>query len=227
VRDQPSAWKDLLGLIDASPLDVRTLAPAGDLGARAAGELGLTQRSYLGAMVLNTGGIIVDHGWLRIHAGGGPDLLDVLTASEQDGSPADRLVVAHDVMGGLFAIDGGSLGAARGEACYWGSDTLEWLPLGLGHADLVTWALSGDTEQFYADLRWPGWRDEVEHLALDHGISCYPFPCTVEGQDIARTRRTAVPLAELWYVYGELARQLGLSDPRRPECDGGRGGDVE
>lgn len=58
-------------------------------------------------------------------------------------APPGELVVGHDVLGGLFAIDGGALGVAPGEVCYFGPDTLTWDGLGGGYSAFLLAALGG------------------------------------------------------------------------------------
>jgi hypothetical protein len=94
--------------------------------------------------------------------------------------PPGHLVVAYDVLGGVFAINHNDLPAQRGEVCYWGPDTLEWTPLGAGHTAFMEWVLSTGVAEFYRDLRWPGWETDVSGLSIDEGISVYPFLFTAE-----------------------------------------------
>jgi hypothetical protein len=68
-----------------------------------------------------------------------------------------------------------------------------------------------DTERFYAGLRWPGWRRDVETLGGDKGISVYPF-LFAAGADISKRDRRPVSLGELWRVLVEdLPPQLDKS----------------
>lgn len=202
-----STWSQLARSIREASTDVRVL-PVDPDRRGVLQQLGVTQRSVLGALVANTGGLIVDHGWLRILGGGCDVLPDVAQASGRDGTSA-FLIVAHDVLGGQFAIDGGGLGIAAGEMCYWGPDTLEWTGIGGGHAAFVDWALADGLTSFYAGLRWAGWEQETRNLALDQGISVYPPPFTEQGRDLGAASRRAVPYAELVGFYEDMARQLG------------------
>ncbi|MDF2145975.1 DUF2625 family protein [Knoellia sp. p5-6-4] len=123
--------------------------------------LQVTTRSPIGALAHACGGLVVDHGWLRILGAGTSELADLATANDlsdptADQGPPAHLVVAHDVLGGIFVVTGGGLAGELGEICYWGPDLLEWTPLGIvGHVDLVAWALTGGTDDLYTDLRWP------------------------------------------------------------------------
>lgn len=182
---------------------------------RTAGEeclyrLQVTARSPLGALALETGGLLIDHGWLRIYGGGSNHFPDLATVNglrgAGEGSPG-YLLVGTDVLGGQFAVDGGALGGAQGEVHYFGPDTLRWDSLGLGHGDWVRWAITG-VDDFYATLRWGDWRSEVEGVRPDQGITCYPFLFTAQGKDVGGTARRVVPWEELRGLFEDLARQV-------------------
>ena len=84
----------------AAPYPVEVL-PA-DLGAgeRCPSALGVTTRSWLGAVVAHSGGLLVDHGWLRVLGSGSGRLSDIVAEADPD---TGMLIVAHDVLGGQFA----------------------------------------------------------------------------------------------------------------------------
>ncbi len=157
-------------------------------------RLGLTERSYLGATVAHTGGISVDHGWLRLLGGGSehlPSLAGVNAAS------SGLCIVGFDVLGGVFALDGGALGTGDGGTHYFAPDSLEWEDLGITHSQFVSAMLSDAIDQFYEPFRWDGWRDDLAALALDRGFSFYPPLFTAEGGNPSVSSRRAVPMAEL------------------------------
>ena len=117
--------------------------------------------STLGAMAFHCGGILIDHGWVRL-LGAGSDRFVSLAAANgltdplATAGPPSSLLVGFDILGGRFAIDGGGLGLAPGEVCYWAPDTLAWESLGMGHTAFVHSFLQGATTEFYAPWRWPG-----------------------------------------------------------------------
>lgn len=196
------AWDELRPAIEASAVDVRVLPVDGDAGERTLRALRVTEASTLGALALHTGGLVLDHGWVRMLGAGAPGL-PPLELGE------GLLTVAYDVLGGHFAINGAALPGEPGDVAYWGPDSLSWTPIGGGHTTFVHWALGGGLADFYADLRWPGWEAESEPLALDHGIHVYPPPSTREGRDLGAASRRAVPFAELLDFNQHLAEQLG------------------
>ena len=177
--------------------------------------LQVTAGSTLGALALNCGGLLLDHGWLRILGGGTSDLPDLAAANgvgqpSSGREPPGSLTVAYDVLGGTFAVNGRDLPGDLGEVYYWGPDTLRWTPIGGGHTDFVHWALSGGLADFYQDLRWLGWVEETSSLRDDQGIAVYPFLATAQGQNIAAAKRTPVPFTELLAFNQDLARQLSV-----------------
>ena len=184
------AWPELAALVAAAST-ARILAGGseGDLEV-----LGLTKRSYLGAIIENSGGITVDQGWLRLLGGTGSDLPSLVQANARS---SGLFVVGFDVLGGVFALDGGALGAGNGSVHYFAPDTREWEDLGTSYTEFVEAMLAGSAEQFYEPFRWAGWQDEVAGLGLQRGMSFYPPLFTAEGKNPSVSSRRAVQMGEL------------------------------
>ncbi|GAA3386965.1 DUF2625 domain-containing protein [Streptomyces roseoviridis] len=227
--DDP-AWPELKRAVRESSVRVRVLPGDIDEGRRCLLQMQVSARSMLGALVLNTGGLLVDDGWLRVFGGGSrtvsegrlPSLAQVNrfpTDFDPGWLPATGLVVAHDVVGGVFALNGADPAAAGrpgapGQMTYFAPDTLEWEAMETGHSGWVAWLLSGRLETFYDGLRWPGWREEAAALAFGQGLSVYPFLWSEEAHaDLAATSRRPVPMREVLGVAADFARQAGPSDP--------------
>lgn len=161
-------------------------------------QLQVTARSTLGALALNTGGLLIDHGCLRI-----------LDSPGEASGPPPLMTVAFDVLRGHFAIDGGGLGVEPGQVCYWAPDTLEWSSLGFGHSIFVEWALTEEgPASFYEDLRWEGWRDEVKGVAPSQGIAVYPPLFSAEAYPLVNASRQAVPFNDVFAFNKDMADQL-------------------
>jgi hypothetical protein len=181
-----------------------------DAGEQALVLLQVTARSFLGALALHTGGLLVDHGWLRI-LGGGRGPLNLSTANGIDGPPDEppgQVLVAFDVLGGMFALNGGALPGPPGTVCYFGPDDLAWSPLEMKFSEFVLWSLTDRVALFYKHLRWPGWEAEVASLELDQGLSLVPEPFTAQGQHLSKVSRRPVPITELMSYLKDMAEQL-------------------
>jgi hypothetical protein len=200
-----SAWVEVSAAVAAASYPVHVLPADPGRAEACLTALGITTRSWLGAVVANAGGLLVDHGWLRILGSGHDGLPDV--AAEADPT-VGRVVVGYDVMGGQFAWLPAQPGG-KPTVHYFGPDDLDWQDLNQGYADWLHAVLAGSLTRFYDTLRWPGWETEVDALAIDQGISAWPPPWAAEGRDLSTVSRKAIPLAELVSFYQDAARQMG------------------
>jgi hypothetical protein len=176
---QSRAWPLVKRWIDQATNDVAMLDADPDGGARVLEALGVTERSVLGALAVNTGGLTIDHGWLRVL--GGPGLLE--WHERLDGG----LIIGHDVAAGFYAV-----ARQDGEVRYLVPGSYEWMGTEMGHAAWVHWTLMGDLEAFYADMREPGWEAETATLTLEQGLST----------------AGPAPMAALWEAQLERMRPL-------------------
>ncbi len=199
------------GFVAEGKNPVEVLACAREDGERNLLGVQVTTRSPMGALAYETGGLLVDHGWVRVLGGSSARLPRGLGDWNRVTTPAPRLagaiVVGDDAVGGFFAIDGGGLGLTRGHVCYFAPDTLRWEGLGVGYTDWVRWLCLGDLARFYATARWTGWEDEVRALDGARAFSIYPFLCA-DGPPVGERSRRAVPVEELWGLHVmELPKQ--------------------
>jgi hypothetical protein len=170
-------------------------------------KLQVTTRSPMGAIVHHSGGLVIDD-WLRILGGGGPDMAGELASWNGVGvkplfSMAGAFVVALDVLGGVFAV----VEQTR-QVSYFAPDSLRWEKLEMGYSDFVYRMMHVDLDEFFAGLRWPGWREEVAKITLDEGIQVMPPLWTRESKTEAQKRKPC-PMKQLVAVGFEIARQLG------------------
>jgi hypothetical protein len=173
-------------------------------------DLQVTTRSPMGAIAYETGGVLVDHGWLRI-LGAGNSKLPRNLAEWNRGRSSGYLLVADDAVGGFFAINGGSLGDDTGSMYYWAPDTLRWEALGLGYTDFVPWALGDKMSAFYRDLRWKNWESDVEMAGGNQCFTFYPFLWTKEGS-VESSSRELVGVSEQYALNVQLAAKLKVPD---------------
>ncbi|MFF3863357.1 DUF2625 domain-containing protein [Streptomyces sp. NPDC002209] len=223
--DDP-AWPLLLQELSGTDVPVEVLPGDVRKGRASLLQLQVSARSNLGGIVLNCGGLLVDGGWLRIFGSPSdarlPGLAEVnAMPSSFDPSwrPGAGLVVAHDVLGGVFALNGGNPREAGrpgepGEILYFAPDALGWEALDAGHSAWLSWIFAGGLQEFYEGLRWDGWRSEVSVLDGREGLSFFPPLWSAEArQDLSATSRRAVPMAELLGVSRDSCLQFDGADP--------------
>jgi hypothetical protein len=178
-------------------------------GDRARGERALVRvqadtGTLLGAVAYRLGGLVFDHGWLRVlGAGAARHPRDLAGWNGPAASPrlAGATLVADDVVGGFFAVDGGAFAGPPGGVCYFAPDTLSWEEMDIDYRGLLEWACNGDLASFYADSRWPGWELEVMGVGVDQGIELDPA-LSVEAETRARRR---VSIEKLWQRTAQVS----------------------
>ncbi|EFG9988340.1 TPA: DUF2625 family protein [Escherichia coli] len=157
----------------------------------------------MGALVYGSGGLLIDNGWLRIAGSGHPRLpRDPVSWTQRPEFAGVRaLPIADDVAGGIFALNGGDLGEDTGCVYYFAPDTLNWESLEVGYSEFLQWALSGDLDTFYENVRWQQWREDVIKLSATEAFTFYPF-LWVQSEE-ARTRKV-ISLTELWEMQYQM-----------------------
>ena len=213
--DEP-AWPTLASWIAAASIPVEVLDADETQRATALVETQVTLRSPVGAVIYQTGGILVDSGWLRILGSGSPKLPRSLPGWNRACSASlgqenlGYLLVADDVVGGFFAVNGGAFRGELGRIFYYAPDSLRWEALGeMAFGQFLVWSFSPAVKQFYQDRYWDGWESELAALNGDEALSIYPFLWTVEGKNIAKCSRRPCPVSEIFSLnMNELPKQL-------------------
>jgi hypothetical protein len=183
------------------------LLPPGPERDNALLYLQVTTRSILGAFAYDTGGLLIDDGWLRLLGSGHPKLTRSLHEWNSPRTDGAFYLVGDDAAGGFYALNGGAFGDDLGAVYYWPPDSLEWESLEMGHTDFVATFLTNQIEAFYESLRWSNWRDEVKTLATDRCFAFFPFLWTEEGS-VEGSSRSTVPVSEAWEAKVDIVRQL-------------------
>jgi hypothetical protein len=215
--DAPSAWPQIAALIDAAPFPVE-IAPPSDDHAADMEALHAHEGTTLGAMISHTGGLLIDHGWVRLLGSHSERLGRSLVGWNAaqglggDGRAPGLLIVGDDVLGGIFAIDGGAFGGEPGLVWYFGPDSLSWEPLNCGFTALLHFLIGPGLDTFYADHRWPGWAAEVDAISGDGAIFLHP-PLWAVGPNIPERHRGAVPMTEMLAAHAKVLPELKKHAP--------------
>ncbi|MEK6494503.1 DUF2625 family protein [Myroides odoratimimus] len=176
-------------------------------------QLQVTTRSPLGAIVYETGGLLIDNGWIRVLGGG----TETLPSSYQwnKGKTIDQnnqsngyYIVALDVLGGYFCINSGGLGEDIGKVYYFAPDTLDFESLDISYSDLIYFFIAGNVDQFYQDFRWNTWKEDIAQLPLDQALHIFPPLWTKEGKQIDSTSINPVAIEELYQINKDFKEGL-------------------
>jgi len=162
-----------------------------------------TTYATLGSVIYNTGGIMVDNGWIRI-LGSGSESLNRNIAEwnkgktiKEYGDNIPYLLIADDAVGGFFAINYGGLGPDIKNVYYLEPNTLTWQPLGAGYGEFLIFCFDSDLTKFYKGLRWTNWNQFIANLDGTKTYSFRPY-LWQEGTDIDKCSRKLVGIEEMY-----------------------------
>ena len=152
---QADTLRGLQGLINSSRHKV-TVCPRQGRANMARNLLGIAGSSVLGAIIDQTGGIVVADGFIK-HLGGdnatGDSLAEVngLGDAERASVTASlgALVVAIDMFGGIFALPTQATDPSQATVRYLPYDGMVWEDFGIGHGDFVAWSMGESARNLY------------------------------------------------------------------------------
>lgn len=176
----------------------------------------VTTRSPMGAIVFMTGGLLIENGWIRILGSGSAKLTRTLPdwnkgkAFKEFGQPSPFLLIADDVLGGFFLLNGGEFDNDIGKVYYLSPDNLEYESLGLSYSEFLSFCFNNNLEEFYKGYRWTNWKNDVAAISGDQAFNFYPTLWSKEGKDINKSTRKAVPVEEQYKLNIDFRKQLGL-----------------
>ena len=208
INHQEPGWELVAEWLREGTNPVRVLPKMPVKAERALLAAQVSTRSPLGAILYETGGLLVDGGWLRVLGSGSP-LLSRSLMDWNQGKLEGALLIADDVIGGFYAINAGAFGSeSLGKVFYFAPESLEWQALDKTYSEFLRFCFSGNLDDFYSDVRWPGWQREIRPLAGDQGVAFFPFLFLEEGKNVATNKRDVVPIAQLWAFGQEMQQQV-------------------
>lgn len=202
INEKESAWPLVKDWIHSAKNKVEILAVDNQKAREALYKTQVTTRSPMGTIIYNTGGLLVDNGWIRILGSGNEKLKRNLpdwnlgkTHTTLDQKPS-YLLIADDVIGGFFYLNGGGLGEDLGKIYYLAPNSLEFEPLELNYSEFLFFCFNNNLENFYKGLRWKNWQNEVSKLNGDKVFYFFPYLWSKEGKNIETNSKKEIPIEE-------------------------------
>lgn len=206
-----SVWPVISQWLNNSRNDCRVLNKDASSAERELFSMQMPTSSPLGAVIYETGGILIHHGWLRILGSGSfalpRGLMDwnFSKSFHQTGDKPQYLLIADDAVGGYFALNGGSLGNNLGKVYYFSTKDNRWHDLNFSYSEFLAWALNGDLDAFYQGLFWPMWQADVKQL---DGNSVFVFlPDLAEDKETPIAQREKREVAIETHYSGVFAEK--------------------
>ena len=216
INKQEPGWVLVKEWIDSAKNKIEILPRDTNKAKDALFKTQITTRSPMGAIIFSTGGLLIDHGWIRIIGSGSEKLNRSVPdwnkgkSFQEFGEQSSFLLVADDAMGGFFAINAGKFGKDVGKIYYLSPDNLEWEPLDLSYTEFLNFCFNGDLDEFYKGYRWPNWKDEVAKLNGSKLYNFVPPLWTKEGKNIEKNSRKQIPIEEQYSLNMDMRKQLGI-----------------
>jgi hypothetical protein len=216
INENDSGWPFVTEWIKSAKNKVEILSVDKQKAKDALYKTQVTTRSPMGSIVFETGGILVDNGWIRILGSGSEKLKRSLPewnlgkGFTEFGQPSSFLLVADDAIGGFFLLNGGGLGKDLGKIYYLAPDNLEFEPLNLTYSDFLNFCFNDNLDEFYKGYRWKTWKDDVAKLDCDRVFNFVPYLWTKEGKNIEKASKKDVPIEEQYSLNLDFRKQLGI-----------------
>mgnify|MGYP000213606800 FL=1 len=127
--------------------------PRTDLLEKCEEILGVSEHSSLGTIINHTGGVSVANGRIRHFGGSNQYDLSIKKVNKLEARLPKLipgiLLVADDILGGLYGINSGTKIGKLGSVLYLPPDSYSWEDLGIGHTAFLEWSMNGNTEMFF------------------------------------------------------------------------------
>lgn len=198
------AWPLVQRWIDSAKNKVEVLEVDSATAKDVLYNVQISTYATLGAVIYNTGGIMIDNGWLRILGSGNKRLNRSISewnkgkTIKEYGDKPDYLLIADDAVGGFFAINYGAFGSDLKNVYYLAPNSLKWESLGAGYSEFIRFCLDSDLSEFYKGLRWSTWDQFIANLDGNKSYSFRPYLWSEAGMDIEKCTRKLVTTEELF-----------------------------
>ncbi len=218
INSKEPGWPIVKGWIDSAKNKVVILPCDKEKAKEALYHTQVTTRSPMGAIIYATGGLLVDHGWVRILGSGSKELKRSLPdwnkgkTFQEFGDRPSFLLVADDAAGGFFALNGGAVGTDTTMLYYLAPDDLQWHPMSLSYSEFLDFCFNGNLVEFYEGIRWLNWKDDLVNLDADKVYNFYPTLWSEEGKelDLGKALRTAIPAEAQYKMNMNFRKQKGI-----------------
>lgn len=219
INKQEPAWPELKKMIGDAKNNVKILPKDAKQADSTLYKAQITTRSPMGAVIYETGGLLIDNGWIRILGSGSKKLNRQLMewnkgkTYSSDFEGMSYLLIADDVLGGFYAINAGGLDSGNiGKVFYFAPDNLLWENTGNTYTEFLDFCFNGNIREYYKGMYWDGWKADLKKMNGNQAMSFYPFLCTKEAADINKVSKKPVPIEEVWLLQNQLRKQFVIGE---------------
>lgn len=194
-------WNKILDMMNCSVNRVSLNESVTD-NSTAIRELQIDEFSSFGQVILHVNRMVIN-GYLRIF---GEHILEI-NRKVKNVYHGNKIVIATDVFGGIFAINNGDFCGNRASIWYFAPDTLEWEDLNIDYTHFLQWVCSEDFNTFYSSFLWSTADDIIRIISDDEAVLVYPFLWSNEC-NIETASKKILPFDELLSLNAEYKHKF-------------------
>lgn len=170
-------------------------------------ELGIDESSILGHIVKKFSNITVNN-YLRLLCGNSKkENIITVNARIKKIYPGNKLIVATDIWGGLFAINNGDFDEQFRDIWYFAPDELQWIDLDINYSQFISWICGNTLDDFYKHMRWRGMDYFIKGVSDNQAVLIYPFLWSNEC-NIEEANKKVVDLYELIEINAKYQKKF-------------------
>lgn len=163
---------------------------------------------YLSSIINNSSGIRINK-WIHLlgHDSNGTKGFDFFNNTF---SNLGVIIIAYDLIGGLFAINTEMLRTGKNHILYFAPDKLEWEDLEFDYLNFLNWCFNGDISVFYDFMKCDEIINLVSNISENEMILIYPFLWSKEF-NLTTSLKKIVPCEELIKLNFDFCEKINNS----------------
>ena len=189
-------WKEIVDMANKSNRNILIIDGDDELGKKECDKLNIPSNSVLYSVVSNSSGIVIDN-WIRFWGQSSTDNKGIYHYNSKFIDHISGLIlIASDVVGGLFAININRFDELDNLVWYFAPDTLEWECMDMQYNEFLAWTMQGNVDEFYSSMRWSGWKEDLKNVGINDALFIYPFLWAKEC-DIEKATKRIIDFEEI------------------------------
>lgn len=203
-------WKSIYKRLDECDKEVIYLLNKSDNANKVLDILQVKSQSFLGSIIINTSGVIIDN-WIRLlgcdcEGNRGIVSYNLINEERVPTRIEKMLIVADDIIGGIFALNKGKFPSGLEKVWYFNPYTLNWESLEMDYSTFLHWISDEKMDEFYSKIRWSNWKEDAKIVRFNEAIFINKFLWTKEIQ-FEKLYNKILPVEELLYITQEYRKK--------------------
>lgn len=206
-KDMGIEWEEIHRMFTDSPNDIR-LDLVKEENTQIRQQLHVNGQSVLGQILSHVSGASINgYVWLLSGADSAKSFILPLNETAKEFYPGNKLIIAYDIWGGLFALSNGDFEGDVRNVWYFAPDLLQWENLEFNYPQFIAWVCSGNLEKFYEGFLWDNMQVLTDKMKANQAVLVYPFLWAKEcNMDTAEKK--IVPLHELIALNADYEKKF-------------------